>query len=80
MHYTAQLAQDFACGLFAERIYVIGFFFPVVPKDEASIRVQLSAAHAPEHIDRAIAAFTKIGRKYDVLGKTRAQIIKQHLE
>ena len=78
MLYNARLAQDFARDLFAEGIYVIGFFFPVVPKGAARIRVQLSAAHAPEHIDRAIAAFTKIGRKYDVLGKSRDWIIERY--
>jgi glycine C-acetyltransferase len=78
MLYNARLAQDFARDLFDEGIYVIGFSFPVVPKGEARIRVQLSAAHEPEHIDRAIAAFTKIGRKYDVLGKHRRQIIERY--
>jgi glycine C-acetyltransferase len=77
MLYNAKLAQDFARDLFAEGIYVIGFFFPVVPKGEARIRVQLSAAHEPEHIDRAVTAFTEVGRKYDVLAKTREQIIEQ---
>ncbi len=76
MLYNAKLAQDFARDLFAEGIYVIGFFFPVVPKGEARIRVQLSAAHEPEHIDRAIAAFTKIGRRYNVLGKIRDEIVE----
>jgi glycine C-acetyltransferase len=76
MLYNARLAQDFAHDLFDEGIYVVGFSFPVVPKGEARIRVQLSAAHEPEHIDRAIAALTKIGRKYDVLGKRREQIIE----
>jgi glycine C-acetyltransferase len=78
MLYNARLAQDFARDLFDEGIYVIGFSFPVVPKGEARIRVQLSAAHEPEHIDRAIAAFTEVGRKYDVLGRRRQQIIERY--
>jgi glycine C-acetyltransferase len=61
------LAAQFATRLLDEGIYVIGFFFPVVPKGQARIRVQLSAAHEPEHLDRAIAAFTKIGKDLGVL-------------
>lgn len=67
MLYDAKLAQDFADALLQEGIYVIGFFYPVVAKGQARIRVQLSAAHEPEHIDRAIAAFTKIGRLLNVI-------------
>lgn len=67
MLYDAVLAADFAAKLLDEGIYVIGFFFPVVPKGQARIRVQLSAAHEPEHLDKAIAAFTKIGRELQVL-------------
>ncbi|RKX17079.1 MAG: glycine C-acetyltransferase [Candidatus Zixiibacteriota bacterium] len=63
----AKLAQDFARDLLDEGIYVIGFSYPVVPKGQARIRVQLSAAHEMEHIDKAIAAFTKIGKKYNVI-------------
>lgn len=63
----AQLAQDFASDLLDEGIYVIGFSYPVVPRGEARIRVQLSAAHKREHIDRAIEAFTKIRKKYKVI-------------
>jgi glycine C-acetyltransferase len=62
MLYDAKLAQQFAEALLAEGIYVIGFFFPVVPKNQARIRVQLSAAHEPQHIEQAIAAFTKVGK------------------
>ncbi|HMR93710.1 MAG TPA: glycine C-acetyltransferase, partial [Chitinophagaceae bacterium] len=62
MLYDAVLAQNFAARLLDEGIYVIGFFFPVVPKGQARIRVQLSAAHDQGHLDRAIAAFTKIGK------------------
>jgi glycine C-acetyltransferase len=63
----APLAQRFARSLLDEGIYVKGFFYPVVPKGQSRIRVQLSAAHRPEHIDRAVAAFTKVGRTLGVL-------------
>ncbi|MES2766420.1 MAG: glycine C-acetyltransferase [Bacteroidota bacterium] len=67
MLYDARLAQDMAAELLKEGIYVIGFFYPVVPKDLARIRVQISAAHTREHLDKAIAAFEKVGRKLGVL-------------
>ncbi len=67
MLYDAVLAQNFAAKLLDEGIYVIGFFFPVVPKGKARIRVQLSAAHEVKHLDKAIAAFTKIGKQTGVL-------------
>ncbi|MFO0359894.1 MAG: glycine C-acetyltransferase [Flavobacteriales bacterium] len=67
MLYDAKLSQDFADRLLEEGIYVIGFFFPVVPNGQARIRVQLSAAHEPEHITKAIAAFTKVGKELGVL-------------
>lgn len=67
MLYDAVLAQNFATKLLDEGIYVIGFFFPVVPKGQARIRVQLSAAHEQKHLDKAIAAFTKIGKELGVL-------------
>ncbi len=67
MLYDAVLAQDMAAKLLEEGIYVIGFFFPVVAKGQARIRVQLSAGHEQEHLDRAIAAFTKIGKELEVL-------------
>jgi len=67
MLYDAVLAQDFAAELLGEGIYVIGFFFPVVPKGQARIRVQLSAAHEQRHLDKAISAFTKIGKELGVL-------------
>jgi glycine C-acetyltransferase len=63
----APLAQRFARALLEEGIYVKGFFFPVVPRGQSRIRVQLSAAHRPEHIERAVAAFTKVGRALGVL-------------
>jgi glycine C-acetyltransferase len=67
MLYDAKLSQDMADKLLEEGIYVIGFFFPVVPKDKARIRVQLSAAHEREHLDKAIAAFTKVGKELKVI-------------
>jgi glycine C-acetyltransferase len=67
MLYDAKLSQDFAASLLKEGIYVIGFYFPVVAKGQARIRVQLSAAHKREHLDKAIAAFIKVGRDLKVL-------------
>lgn len=67
MLYDAKLSQEFADRLLKEGIYVIGFFYPVVPKDQARIRVQLSAAHEKEQLDKAIAAFTKIGKELGVI-------------
>lgn len=67
MLYDAKLSQDFADRLLKEGIYVIGFFFPVVPKGQARIRVQLSAAHEKEHLDKAIAAFEKVGKELGVI-------------
>ncbi|MEO8794757.1 MAG: glycine C-acetyltransferase [Daejeonella sp.] len=67
MLYDAKLAQDFAAKLLTEGIYVIGFYYPVVPQGKARIRVQISAAHSQEHLDKAIAAFTKVGKELGVL-------------
>jgi glycine C-acetyltransferase len=67
MLYDAVVAQNFAAKLLEEDIYVIGFFFPVVAKGQARIRVQLSAGHEQQHLDKAIAAFTKIGKELGVL-------------
>lgn len=67
MLYDAKLSQTFADEMLKEGIYVIGFFFPVVPKDQARIRVQISAAHKQEHLDKAIAAFEKVGKKLGVI-------------
>jgi glycine C-acetyltransferase len=63
----ARLSQNMANRLLEEGIYVIGFFFPVVPKGAARIRVQLSAAHTKEHLDRALAAFEKVARELGVI-------------
>lgn len=67
MLYDAKLAQQFAAKMLDEGIYVIGFYYPVVPQGKARIRVQLSAAHQQEHLDKALAAFTKVGRELGVL-------------
>ena len=67
MLYDAKLSQDFAAEMQKEGIYVTGFYYPVVPKDQARIRVQLSAGHDREHLDRAIDAFIKVGKKLGVL-------------
>lgn len=67
MLYDARLSQEMATRLLDESIYVIGFYFPVVPKGEARIRVQLSAAHEQQHLDKAIDAFTKVGKELGVI-------------
>lgn len=67
MLYDAPLSQKFAARLQEEGIYVTGFYYPVVPKGEARIRVQVSAGHSPEHLDKCIAAFTKVGRELGVI-------------
>ena len=67
MLYDAKLSQDFAAKLLEEGIYVIGFYYPVVPKGQARIRVQLSAGHEIEHLDKAVNAFEKIGRELKVI-------------
>ncbi len=67
MLYDAKLSQEFAARLLNEGIYVIGFYYPVVPKDQARIRVQLSAAHEQQHLEKAIRAFTKIGKELGVI-------------
>ena len=67
-----------ARDLFTEGIYVVGFFFPVVAKGQARIRTQLSAAHTREQLDRAIAAFRKVGAKHGILGKTKNEIVERY--
>lgn len=67
MLYDAKLSQHFAADLLEEGIYVTGFYYPVVPKEQARIRVQLSAGHKLEHLDKAIAAFTKVGKKLEII-------------
>ncbi len=78
MLYNAKLAQDVARDLYAEGIYVIGFFFPVVPQGQARIRVQISADHEREHLEKAVAAFRKVGAKYNILGKKKDEIIAMY--
>ena len=67
MYKRQKLAQTFAEKMMENGVYVIGFFYPVVPKGKARIRVQLSAAHSREHLDKAIAAFTKVGKELGVI-------------
>jgi glycine C-acetyltransferase len=71
MLYDAKLSQNFAARLLEEGIYVIGFYYPVVPKGEARIRIQLSAAHEKEHLDKAIEAFEKTGKELGVIKKQK---------
>ena len=78
MLYNAKLSQDIARDLYYEGIYVIGFFFPVVPKGQARIRTQLSAGHTIADLERALEAFIKIGKKYDILHKTKDEIIEMY--
>lgn len=78
MLYNAKLAQDVARDMYAEGIYVIGFFFPVVPQGQARIRVQISADHEREHLDKAIEAFTRVGGRYSILGKKKEEIIAMY--
>ena len=67
MLHEAKLSQDMARDLLDEGIYVIGFYYPVVPKGQARIRVQISAGHTREHLDKAVSAFTKVGKKHNVI-------------
>ena len=75
MLYNARMAQDCARELLDEGIYVIGFSYPVVPKGEARIRVQISAAHERRHLDEAVAAFTRVGDRCGFRGKTKDEIV-----
>ncbi|MBC7185773.1 MAG: glycine C-acetyltransferase [Calditrichaeota bacterium] len=78
MLYNAKLAQNMARDLYEEGIYVVGFFYPVVPQGQARIRVQISADHEQAHLDRAIDAFIKVGNKYNILGKGKKEIIEMY--
>ena len=78
MLFNAKLAQDFSKDLYDEGIYAIGFFFPVVPKAQARIRTQISAGHEIHHLDKALEAFIKVGKKYDILGKSKQEIIDMY--
>jgi len=75
MLFNARLSQDVSRALYDEGIYAVGFFFPVVPQGQARIRTQISAGHEIHHLDRALDAFVKVGKKYDILGKTKQEII-----
>ena len=78
MLFNAKLSQDVAKDLYQEGIYAVGFFFPVVAKGQARIRTQLSAAHEQHHLDKALAAFTKVGRKFEILHKSKQEIIERY--
>ncbi len=78
MLFNAKLAQDVSRDLYDEGIYAIGFFFPVVPQGQARIRTQISAGHETHHLDKALDAFTKVGKKFDILGKTKQEIIAKY--
>ena len=78
MLFNAKLSQDFSKALYDEGIYAIGFFFPVVPQGQARIRTQISAGHEIHHLDRALDAFTKVGKKFNILGKTKQDIIQMY--
>lgn len=78
MLFNAKLSQDFSKDLYDEGIYAIGFFFPVVPQGQARIRTQISAGHEIHHLDKALDAFTKVGKKYNILGKTKEEIIEMY--
>lgn len=75
MLFNAKLAQDVSADLFDLGIYAIGFFFPVVPNGQARIRTQISAGHEIHHLDKALDAFIKVGKKYDILGKSKEEIV-----
>ncbi len=78
MFFNAKLSQDFSRALYDEGIYAIGFFFPVVAQGQARIRTQISAGHETHHLDKALAAFTKVGKNFDILGKTKQEIIAKY--
>jgi glycine C-acetyltransferase len=78
MLFNAKLSQDFSRELFAEGIYAIGFFFPVVPNGQARIRTQVSAGHEIHHLEKALDAFRKVGQKFEILGLTKQQIIEKY--
>lgn len=78
MLFNAKLAQDISRDLFEEGVYAIGFFFPVVPQGAARIRTQISAGHEREHLDRALEAFVKVGKRYEILGKTKEEIVERY--
>jgi glycine C-acetyltransferase len=78
MLFNAKLAQNFSRDLFDEGVYAIGFFFPVVPQAQARIRTQISAGHEMHHLEKALEAFKKVGKKYNILGKSKQEIIDMY--
>jgi glycine C-acetyltransferase len=78
MLFNAKLSQDFSKALYEEGVYAIGFFFPVVPQGQARIRTQVSAGHEIHHLQKALDAFIKVGKKFDILGKTKQEIIAMY--
>ncbi len=78
MLFNAKLAQDVSRDLYEEGIYAIGFFFPVVPQGQARIRTQISAGHEIHHLEKALDAFRKVGKKYNILGKSKQEIIEKY--
>jgi glycine C-acetyltransferase len=78
MLFNAKLSQDFSKDLYKEGIYAIGFFFPVVPNGQARIRTQISAGHEIHHLDKALEAFTSVGKKYGILGLSKQEIIEKY--
>jgi len=78
MLFNAKLAQDVSRDLFAEGVYAVGFFFPVVPNGQARIRTQISAGHEIHHLDKALEAFRKVGKKYGILGLSKQEIIDKY--
>lgn len=78
MLFNAKLSQDISRDLYQEGVYAIGFFFPVVAKGQARIRTQISAGHEKHHLDKALDAFIKVGKKHDILGKTKQEIIDKY--
>ena len=78
MLFNAKLAQDVSRDLYDQGIYAIGFFFPVVPQGQARIRTQISAGHEIHHLEKALEAFRKVGKKYDILGKSKQEIIERY--
>ena len=78
MLFNAKLSQDVSRALYDEGVYAVGFFFPVVPQGQARIRTQISAAHETRHLDKALDAFTKVGTKFNILGKTKQEIIEMY--
>jgi len=78
MLYNAKLSQDIARDLFEEGVYVIGFFFPVVPQGQARIRTQLSADHDIPMLERALDAFRRVGEQYGILGLDKKGIVEKY--